>query len=476
MSEEPPKPKAKRIAKPKRPAHLAHGRWLGDLGDLSPFENRLVAACARGEVCSPYNWDGKRPEADAATEANTIQAELIRFLALGGDSEHPVHENGVMLRGVWIKGELSLHQAKGVVRLDLRFCHFDSEPVFTAARLPELVLSGSKVPSLRADRMIVKGGVFLDDGIEASGEVRLLGAQIGGNLDCSNGKFSNPEGDALIADGLAVKGSVFLRNAKIEGAIDLTAARIATLVDHIACWQAGGHVLDGLHYDRIIGPTDANMRIDLLMKQAENELCEGFAPQPWEQLIKTLREMGHPYEAAQVAIAKQKQLRKAGKIEGPTRKALHWLYGFLAGYGYQPMKLVVAMIWLWLGCAFFFSVGGDYGYMGPSTPLLNNPELALSIDENCGHRREVGKQVWTKCANMPAEYTTFQPLLYSLDMILPLVDLQQESDWAPIVEEAPGVNMNYGVFLRWLMWFEILFGWMASLMLVAILGRLVDKD
>ncbi len=29
---------------------------------------------------------------------------------------------------------------------------------------------------------------------------------------------------------------------------------------------------------------------------------------------------------------------------------------------------------------------------------------------------------------------------------------------------------------RWLMWFEILFGWAMSLMLVAVLGRLVKKD
>jgi hypothetical protein len=77
---------------------------------------------------------------------------------------------------------------------------------------------------------------------------------------------------------------------------------------------------------------------------------------------------------------------------------------------------------------------------------------------------------------MPAEYTTFQPLVYSLDLILPLVNLQQDEDWGPIVEDPPGHNLPYGVFLRWLMWFEILFGWMASLVLVAVLGRLVEKD
>ncbi len=310
MSETVPKPKPKRAPKPKRPAHLPHGRWLGDLGDLSPFEKRLVAACARGEVCAPDNWDDKRPEADAATEANTIRAELIRFLALGGDSENPVHEEGVMLCGGCIEGEFNLHQAKAAVQLDLSFCHFDSEPVFTAASLPQLALISSKVPGLQADGMVVKGDVFLREGFESSGEVRLLGAQIDGDLSCVNSKFSNPDGEALNADRMVVKGGVFLREdfaasgevrlmgaridgalycrkgkfsnpkgralsavgmvakggvnlsyARFEGAIDLTTARIGTLVDDITCWQSGRHLLDGLHYDRIIGPTDATMRI-----------------------------------------------------------------------------------------------------------------------------------------------------------------------------------------------------------------------
>ena len=465
-----------RAPKPKRPPNLPHGRWLGDLGDLSPFEKRLVAACARGEVCSPDNWDDKRPEADAATEANTIRAQLIRFLALGGDDEHPVHEKGVILQGSWVNETLSLNHASLPIGIYLTKCCFDKAPEFTATQFPNLRLLGCKMPGLRAESMIVKGSVFLSDYFECNAEVRLAGSKIDGVLDCSLGNFINPDGTALFLQGITVSDALFLRGAIIQGSADFATAKIGSLVDDFACWRSGGHVLDGLHYQQIIGPTDAATRINWLMTQRKKHITSDFKPQPWEQLIKVLREMGHPYDAAQVAIAKQKQLRKAGKIQGSTPKALHWLYGFLAGYGYQPMKLVVAMIWLWLGCAFFFSVGSDYGYIGPSTPLLNNSELALSIDEICGHRREVGKQVWTKCANMPAEYTTFQPLLYSLDLILPLVDLQQESDWAPIVEEAPGVDMGYGVFLRWLMWFEILFGWMASLMLVAILGRLVDKD
>ena len=76
----------------------------------------------------------------------------------------------------------------------------------------------------------------------------------------------------------------------------------------------------------------------------------------------------------------------------------------------------------------------------------------------------------------PPDYSTPQPLAYSLDLILPLVDLQQDADWAPIVINANGNQLFWGYALRALMWFEILFGWTASLMLVAVLGRLVEKD
>jgi hypothetical protein len=511
-----------------RPAHLPQGRWLGDFKPaLSAFEEKLVLCCAVGEACTPDGWDGTRPEKGAAV--NTVRAELIRFLALGGDSEHPVHEEGVLLLGGWIAGKLNLHQATVAVRLALRKCNFERSPNFRAAKLPELSLNGSKMFELRADHMIVGNSVTLSNGFQATGETWLIGSTIGGDLVCSGGSFANLDGDALSADRLAVSGSVFmrdefnsvgtvrlvgahiggsfscvggsftksndyainadsmivdrillLRDTKVEGGINLSAAKVGSLVDGMGCWAAGGHVLDGLQYERIVGQTDPALRIGWLHKQQAEHLDDEFKPQPWEQLIKVHREMGHPYEAAEIAMAKQRALRAAGKINGFMRKPLHWLYGQLAGYGHRPIWTVRWMAVVWLLSAFFFQVGAEYGYVGPGTPLLNSPALSKEIDATCGHRFETradpAKQIWTRCAAMPAEYTTFQPLLYSLDLILPLVDLQQERDWAPIVEAAPGQNMPYGVFLRWLMWFEILFGWMASLVLVAVLGRLVEKD
>lgn len=275
---------------PNRPAHLPHGRWLGDFEPLNAAETELVAACSRGDGCKFNNGD--RPKVPGVEY--TIRAALIRFLVLGGDTAHPVHEKGVQLIGAWIVGELDLEGIKTEADLKLFNCHFDSPLTAQNARLAGLYLSGSLIPGFKADGMVVKGNVFLHKG-------------------------------------------------NFTGAIRLAAAHIGTLVDDVKCWPASGNFLDGLHYDRIAHSTDAATRIDWLKRQHDDHLGEDFKPQPWEQLIKVLREMGHPADAAEVAIAKQKALRKAGKIDGQVRRGLHWIYGALAGFGYKPLRLLYCM-------------------------------------------------------------------------------------------------------------------------------------
>ncbi len=519
-------PKAKAAPKIKRPPGLAHGRWLGDLEaerPLSAAEKALIAACALGEPWAPEGWDGERPE--KATAANTIRADLIRFLVLGGDADHPVHEGGVNIFGAWISGVLNLHQAQANLQLNALRCHFAETLIFMKASLPEIGLVGSSCPGLRGDGLKIAGDLNLRDGFHAKGEVRLVGAEIGGNLDCNDGRFENPDGKSLHADGVTVKSdlnlnggfhatgevrllgakiggdldcnggrfenadgtalnadgvtvrdALFLRGARVQGRIDLATASVGTLVDGDTpiCWKSGRHYLDGFRYDRIMGFTDAAKRIEWLKLQDDSELVEDFAPQPWEQLITVLREMGHPDAASDVAIAKQEQMRMAGVI---VRKGLHLLYGVLAGYGHRPMNAVRAMALVWLTCSTAFYAGGQAGLMGPSSPLIH----ASLQWESCGAPGELnaeGKQksYWATQCTLPSEYTTLQSGLYSLDLILPLVDLQQDSDWSPIVSNEVGHQLWWGHGLRWLMWFEILFGWAMSLMLVAVLGRLVDKD
>ena len=58
--------------------------------------------------------------------------------------------------------------------------------------------------AFRGDGLKVDANMFCWNGFQAEGEVRLVGAQIGGSLDYSSAKLANPEGMALNAYGLTV--------------------------------------------------------------------------------------------------------------------------------------------------------------------------------------------------------------------------------------------------------------------------------
>jgi hypothetical protein len=117
-------------------------------------------------------------------------------------------------------------------------------------------------------------------------------------------------------------------------------------------------------------------------------------------------------------------------------------------------------------------MGARNGLIGPTNAgIYTQQGLA-----HCGFGNSGAGTPWTQCAEMPSEYSAFDPLVYSLDVILPLLDLKQENEWRPIVQDAHGEQLPFGHALRFLMWFEILFGWITSLLLVSALGKLVQKD
>lgn len=60
--------------------------------------------------------------------------------------------------------------------------------------------------------------------------------------------------------------------------------------------------------------------------------------------------MGHPHAAAEIAIAKQVQMRRAGKVGGWVQRAMHRTYGTLARYGYRPMRTVWCLVAVWFLC------------------------------------------------------------------------------------------------------------------------------
>lgn len=447
------------------------------LAKLKPAERKLWVECGTGEFVEI--GDGELPETD--DEAREIRGPILRFFCLGGGICARVHEKGVQLEGAWVTDVVDLQGCRMERDLGFGNCRFEKPIILRSASVGTLNLHGSVIPSLVADRLKTRGGVFLRDGFRAEGEVCLVGAKIGGSLDCDNGAFVNPGKwkRALNADSASVTGNLFFRDVReIRGALDLTKTSLGAIVDDRESWPDKGNlILDGCTY----GPfpnelTDTESRLDWLALQDPTMWGGDFWPQPYEQLAKVLREMGHLEYARKVAIEKQRQLRKLGLIAWWVRP-FHWLFGVTVGYGYRP---ALALLWL----AAFVTAGALwFGHVYETGAVVPNNAVVLRSDEwvNCqtlsafGGVRAKNESI-TKCwlqTGAGRDYPRFQAGVYALDTFVPFVNLGQETAWTPQPERAADI---WGKGARLYLWLHILSGWALTALAVAGFTGLVKKD
>jgi len=322
-----------------------------------------------------------------------------------------------------------------------------------------------KGAALGADGLDVGGDVFLSERFHARGEVRLLVARIRGNLDCTGGTFENPGGDALIADNLEVAGALFLRKGfQATGRVSLNHAEVRVLADDESSWPDHGDLdLEGSVYESIVGPTDAESRLEWIARQYPRNRRRGhYHPQPYEQLAAVLRRAGHVAESKKVLMAKEKDLRGYGDL-GRLARVWNWILWATIGYGYRVRRaLGWAAAIVVLGVLFFW-LGHRAGLLSPTfTPRAEPaPPCEKRLDE------------------------TFCPWVYSLDTFLPIVDLYQEGRWLPnhggrdvvtIFWPDRYVGITWGDLVCAWFWFEIGAGWLLTTLALAGLTGLIRRD
>ncbi len=194
---------------------------------LNTAERKFVQCMAEGGKCEIGT---KRPtEAiNKGDNANVIRADVIRFFVWGGSKDDPIAGNTITLGGAHISGALDLVLVSSPYALALIDCRFDAPVKMLHAAFRSLHLNGSYLPhGLNGYGMRIDSDMFMRDGFSAEGEVRLLGADIGGNVDCDGGKFINKKGIALAADRIKVGGNFSMQNNfTAEGEIRLLSADI----------------------------------------------------------------------------------------------------------------------------------------------------------------------------------------------------------------------------------------------------------
>ena len=241
-----------------------------ELVRVQPKLNRRLREAVRDGrplVCSALN-----PEQLACSndEQHVIPAAWIRDL-LRGCAGQDLDPLGVRVVGARITGELDLDSVECKVGLALRGCWLDRQMTVRGARLPSLLLSGSYLRALVADRLQVAGNVELEQlhvsAHRKEGAVRLLGAQIDGDLLCDGARLTNQDGPALNAEAMEVKGKASLCNlfsatgGSDDGAVRLRSAHVRGRV-----LFTGAHLRNqkgpALHAARL--QVDSTMQLDSL--------------------------------------------------------------------------------------------------------------------------------------------------------------------------------------------------------------------
>jgi hypothetical protein len=272
---------------------------------------------------------------------------------------------------------------------------------------------------------------------------------------------------AFAADGLEAKGGLFLRGgAKINGPVTLSGAHVGALNDEAGCWPEGEAVLDlnRFRYDAIlgVGAVDAKTRIKWLAKTPQGE---DFSPQPYEQLAKVLREMGHREDARVVLIEKERLQREAAN---PVlwRRVWNWVMRESAGYGYRPSLSLKYLVGLMLVGMVVFGGADLLGAVKPnSARVWHLPEWERCVDNPISPK-------WCYLLSDKGEsYPTFNPFIYSVDTLLPIVDLEMQGAWIPDDRAS-----WWGIGARAYLWLHIALGWFFSLLAVAGFSGLIKPD
>jgi hypothetical protein len=225
--------------------------------DYTDAEKKLVELARRGGVAD-YRT-GKEELDDPAKGVDwglerTIRAEVIYALAVGDNPQ--VHAKGVRIVGAKIDGPLDLAGAQIPHLLALGGCFIGERIILRDADALSVNLTGSRVAGIGADGLRTRGSVFLRDGFHATGEVRLVGAKIGGQLDCSGGTFENADGFALNLQRANVAQGLLLRelSSPPTGVVYLAYSQVGELIDGEESWPENEKlILDGFVYGRIAG-------------------------------------------------------------------------------------------------------------------------------------------------------------------------------------------------------------------------------
>lgn len=349
-----------------------------------------------------------------------------------------------------------------------------------------LVINGARIHGdLRLDAR--QTGTNKLTPFKATGEVRMIAAEIGNDLVLSGSIFSNPAGTALVAENTRIGRSFSAGDcAEFHGEIALSGITIRDTFAWPSDLILENVTLDlrGANIGTLLPPNSSWSRLrDYHLRglvfgvgQYENETIEArfewlnrqptFYPQLYEQLADAYKKSGRGRDA--VAALTEKKRREAESKHGGVfarsgRLAWRYIFGPLINFGYAPGQAVwAALLFIAIG-AFVFHWGFNAKLIVPPT---KDPYMG-------GYKAEPGNVI------VP-DYPLFDPIVYSANVFIPLVDFGLRGSWMPSAArgntvEFASMTIRTGTLLRLYYWFHIASGWALTTLAVAGFTGVIPK-
>ncbi|GII61532.1 oxidoreductase [Sphaerisporangium krabiense] len=298
-------------------------------------------------------------------------------------------------------------------RLDIKRANVGGSVLFEGA-----ALSHPGRTALSAMDLTVGAIMNCCEGFAVDGKIDLSFADVRSKVCFKEAHLGNPGDVALRARHLKADEFVLPVTAPVDGHVDLRHARIGVIRDDRATWPATLSQ-DGLVYQALEPHLPAARRLDWVARDPA-----GYLPHAYEQLAATYRRLGQDADARTVLLAKQR--RRRGTV-GPLPRLWGYLQDLTAGYGYRPLR---AAAWL----AVLLAAGAVFFASHPPPPA------------------EAGKGL------------VFSPVMYALDLLLPVVDFGQQGAFRPAGGAA------------WVAYGLIAAGWLLAITVVAAITRTLSRQ
>ena len=309
---------------------------------------RLVTTgpCALVRTCVRASWEGPAVQFSGASIGGQLN--------LSGSTIHNASGLALALDGAAVAGDVILREdfsavsAGGQATIRARDAHVAGQFDCTGSELVNV--SG---PVLDGESLDVDEDLFLRS-LQGTAEcggagIKLSGASVGGQLDCSGMQAVNWTGSALDAKNLTVASDMLLRrdvrltgagpnptvrldDTRVTGIFDCSGARILHAGGRRNSWSVDGLTYSGVPLGKSCGGWLALLR----------DATPQYAAQPYQQFAGAHKAMGQESDVRRVLMAQRAVQLASG---GADRKSRMWgaITRATLGYGYQPWK---ALVWL----------------------------------------------------------------------------------------------------------------------------------